>query len=57
MGLLTLTCSGCELKLADDNEVMIKNIVNRYKALGESSKIMRTGADEECERELELELV
>jgi hypothetical protein len=50
------TCSGCELNLADDNEVMIKNIVNRCKDLGESYRILRTGADEECERELELEL-
>ena len=43
--------------MADDNEAMIKNIVNRCKDLGESYRIMRTGADEECERELELELV
>ena len=51
------TCSdGEELILTDDRNTMIAAIVNRCKELGRSYSILRTGAEEECERELQLEV-
>ena len=38
------------------DELMMNKIINRSNDLGTSYKVMRTGADEECERELEREV-
>ena len=38
------------------DESMVSRIVARCEHLGQSYRMMRTGADEECERELELEV-
>jgi len=42
--------------ISDKRHIMCQCIIKRCKKLGESYSIMRTGADEECERELELEI-
>jgi len=42
--------------ISDNANTMCQYIVKRCKDLGQSYCIMRTGADEECERELELEI-